>query len=151
MLRGVNVSLSESDGVSIRKLLEPMNFSAYCWKIDRDESYGENDQSLFPLEDTINGEEVNHSIKHGDSYTIYFLDMKAFPSEADMLEIETYHDFLESACEIIILVADGAYIEIYAKDFVLLKDIYENALKNSIEKVEYITEENDGRTRMTVW
>ena len=48
-------------------------------------------------------------------YYLIFADLKAYPKGEIVLDIETYEEFKESKCEIVVLVADGNYIQIYAK------------------------------------
>ena len=45
--------------------------------------------------------------------------------------------------------ADGQYIQIYAEDQKAIELMYENA-RNQGFYVEYVTDENDGRTRLSV-
>ena len=56
---------------------------------------------------------------------------------------------MESKSEKVGLVADGDYIQIYAKDQKVIELMYENALNQGFY-VEYVTDENDGRTRLAV-
>lgn len=83
-------------------------------------------------------------------YYLLFVDLKAYPKGEVLGEIETYEEFKESKCEVVVLVADGDYIQIYVKNQEEIEMMYENA-RNQGLYVEYITDENDGRTRMSVW
>ncbi|EJS57056.1 hypothetical protein ICA_01767 [Bacillus cereus BAG1O-3] len=83
-------------------------------------------------------------------YYLLFVDLKAYPKGEVLGEIETYEEFKESKCEVVVLVADGDYIQIYVKNQEEIEMMYENA-RNQGLYVEYITDENDGRTRLSVW
>ncbi|HDR7244788.1 TPA: DUF2691 family protein, partial [Bacillus mobilis] len=76
-------------------------------------------------------------------------DLKAYPKGEVLEEIETYEEFKESKCELVLLVADCTYVTIYAKDQKAIELMYENA-RNQGFYVEYVTDENDGRTRLSV-
>ena len=56
---------------------------------------------------------------------------------------------LKSKCELVLLVADCTYVTIYAKRSKQIELMYENA-RNQGYYVEYVTDENDGRTRLSV-
>ena len=105
---------------------------------------------LFSEDNKImEGSELKKLIKDNIYYLI-FVDLKAYPKGEEVVDIETYEEFKESKCEVVVLVADGDYIQIYAKNQEEIEMIYENALNQGFY-VEYITDENDGRTRMSVW
>lgn len=96
----------------------------------------------------MSGLELKKLIKDNIYYLI-FADLKAYPKGEALEEIETYEEFTESKCEVVVLVADGDYIHIYAKDPKAIELMYENALNQGFY-VEYVTDENDGRTRLSV-
>ncbi|MDQ0193256.1 hypothetical protein J2T20_001605 [Paenibacillus wynnii] len=49
------------------------------------------------------------------------------------------------------MVIDSSYISIYCKDPNLLEDLYNNALNRNFEKLKYVTDDNDTRTKLSVW
>ncbi|WP_407944606.1 DUF2691 family protein [Paenibacillus swuensis] len=51
----------------------------------------------------------------------------------------------------VLLVVDSSYVTVYCKDNKILDDLYLNAIDKGFENVEYITDENDFRTRLSVW
>ncbi len=108
------------------------------------------DEALFPEEPSIvEGSDLKRLFKDNIYYVI-FADLKAYPKGEKVVDIETYEEFKESKCELVLLVVDCTYVTIYAKDQEAIKLMYENALNQSFY-VEYITDENDGRTRLSVW
>lgn len=83
-------------------------------------------------------------------YYLIFADLKAYPKGEIAIDIETYEEFKGSKCEVVVLAVDAQYIQIYAKNQKAIELMYENA-QNQGFYVEYVTDENDGRTRLSVW
>ncbi len=103
------------------------------------------DEALFPEEPSIvEGSDLKRLFKDNIYYVI-FADLKAYPKGEEVVDIETYEEFKESKCELVLLVADCTYVTVYAKDQEAIELMYENAID-----VEYVTDENDGRTRLSV-
>ena len=46
--------------------------------------------------------------------------------------------------------ADNSYVSIYCKNKNIIEKLYFNALQNDFEDVQFITDENDTRTSLTV-
>lgn len=120
----------------------------------------ENEESYFVLSDGLGSElfsednkvmsglELKKLIKDNIYYLI-FADLKAYPKGEKVVDIETYEEFKESKCELVLLVVDCTYVTIYAKDQKAIELMYENAWNQGFY-VEYVTDENDGRTRLSV-
>ncbi|WP_268239413.1 DUF2691 family protein [Saccharibacillus endophyticus] len=82
---------------------------------------------------------------------LIFQDLKSFPKTARPIEINTYSDFLTSECELSLLVIDSSYVTIYCKDIRVTHDIHTHAQVLNYRNVRYITDENDFRTKLTVY
>ena len=65
-------------------------------------------------------------------------------------EIETYDDYINSDCEMVLLIYDCAYLEIYCKDELLRERLFTLADNIPDTKVEWKYVETDGRTGMHV-
>lgn len=98
----------------------------------------------------MEGETLRNVIKNNDYYLI-FQDLKAFPKGSKPIEIKTYDEFLRSNCELALLVVDSSYTTIYCKNVELVEGLYSNARNQDYTNIEYITDENDFRTGLTVW
>ncbi|MED1368788.1 DUF2691 family protein [Bacillus paranthracis] len=153
MKRGIFVEIPNEYNNLLWKVLKPIHIPSYDWWVGSEESYlvarGGLDEALFPEEPSVmEGSDLNRLVKNNVYYLI-FADLKAYLKGEIVLDIETYEEFMESKCEIVVLVADGDYIQIYAKDQKVIELMYENALNQGFY-VEYVTDENDGRTRLSV-
>ncbi|MGG5791956.1 DUF2691 family protein [Bacillus nitratireducens] len=155
MKRGITVDILDGYDNLLWKVLKPIDITAFDWQVmGREEAYiiigNELGPELFSEDNEImEGLELKKLIKD-NIYYLLFVDLKAYPKGKVLGEIETYEEFKKSKCEVVVLVADGDYIQIYAKNQEEIEMIYENALNQGFY-VEYITDENDGRTRMSVW
>ncbi|QWH18265.1 DUF2691 family protein [Bacillus mycoides] len=143
MKRGITVDILDGYDNLLWKVLKPIDITVFDWQaVGREEAYiiigNELGPELFSEDkEIIEGSELKKQIK-------------AYPKGEELGEIETYEEFKESKCEVVVLVADGDYIQIYAKNQEEIEMMYENALNQGFY-VEYITDKNDGRTRMSVW
>ena len=59
--------------------------------------------------------------------------------------MHTYDDFLNGDCQLVLLIYDCEFVEIYVKYKAIVRALYENALSNKYTEVEYITDSNDAR------
>ncbi|WP_166703150.1 DUF2691 family protein [Bacillus albus] len=153
MKRGITVDIPNEYDNLLWKALKPIDISSYDWWVGSEESYliarGGLDEALFPEEPSIvEGSDLKILFKDNIYYVI-FADLKAYSKGEEVVHIETYEEFKESKCELVLLVADCTYVTIYAKDQKQIELMYENA-RNQGYYVEYVTDENDGRTRLSV-
>ncbi|MES5866025.1 DUF2691 family protein [Bacillus cereus group sp. RP32] len=154
MKRGIFVDIPNEYDNLLWKVLKPIDITSFDWRVENEESYFILPDGLGPelfSEDNkvMSGLEFKKLIKDNIYYLI-FADLKAYPKGEVLEEIETYEEFKESKCEVVVLVADGDYIHIYAKGQEAIELMYENAMNQGFY-VEYVTDENDGRTRLSVW
>ncbi|MGG0256812.1 DUF2691 family protein [Bacillus toyonensis] len=153
MKRGIIVDIPNEYDNLLWKVLKPIDITLFDWRVENEESYfrlldGLGSELFSEDNKVMSGLELKKLIKDNIYYLI-FADLKAYPKGEVLEEIETYEEFTESKYEVVVLVADGDYIHIYAKDQKVIELIYENALNQGFY-VEYVTDENDGRTRLSV-
>ena len=97
----------------------------------------------------VQGINPNTSNTIGNTIYIIFADLQAYP-KGKIAEISTYEESTKNDCELILLVVDSCYATIYCKDKDKLELLYKNARDCGFEDVEYITNENDTKTRLSV-
>ncbi|WP_377865172.1 DUF2691 family protein [Bacillus sp. R86525] len=153
MKRGITVDIPNEYDNLLWKVLKPIDISSFDWWVGSEESYlvarGGLDEALFPEEPSIvEGSDLKRLFKDNIYYVI-FADLKAYPKGEEVVDIETYEEFKESKCELVLLVADCTYVTVYAKDQEAIELMYENAIDQGFY-VEYVTDENDGKTRLSV-
>lgn len=98
----------------------------------------------------MKGEELKKIIE-SNKYYLIFANLKAYPKRANIKDVISYEEYLLSECQIVLLVIDSVYISVYCKDRESLEDLYDHIKKQGFESLEYITDENDTRTGLSVW
>ncbi|HDX9610321.1 TPA: DUF2691 family protein [Bacillus toyonensis] len=153
MKRGIFVDIPNEYTNLLWKVLRPVDITVFDWRVENEESYlvvrdGLGSELFSEDKKIMNGLELKKLIKDNIYYLI-FADLKAYPKGEEAVDIEIYEEFKESKCEVVVLVVDSQYIQIYAKDQKAIELMYENA-RNQGFYVEYVTDENNGRTRLSV-
>ncbi|MNJ27196.1 hypothetical protein D3C77_216950 [compost metagenome] len=155
MKRGVSLEIPNKHGSYLGEILEPLDVSAFHWRTGGEESYLINADGLGPplfIEQASGMEgELLKDLIENKSYYLIFADLKAYPKGQNITNVETYEDFLHSGCQLCLLVVDSVYITIYCKSNAQLESLYQNASEKGFCNVQYITDENDFRTRLSVW
>lgn len=154
MKRGITIDIPNEYDNLLWKVLKPIDITSFDWRVENEESYfvlsnGLGAELFSEDNKVMSGLELKKLIKDNIYYLI-FADLKAYQKGEKVVDIETYEEFKESKCELVLLVADCTYVTIYAKDQKAIELMYENALNQGFY-VEYVTDENDGRTRLSVW
>lgn len=155
MIRGIAFQLDNKYGNSLERMLQPLDVTLYDWYIGGDESYlVSGDQIIAPLFPDevvgLDGRTLHQMIK-GTSQYLIFANLKAYPKGRTVIDVLTFEEYEKSDCHFILLITDCIYVEMYCKDQMQIEALYHNALANGYQNVEYTTEENDGRTRLSVW
>jgi len=98
----------------------------------------------------MKGQDLSETLK-SRVYYIIFANFKAYLKGEIIKDVLTYEEFLNSQCQLVLLLVDSLYVTIYCKDEKILNDLYLNGVRKGYENVEYITDENDFRTSLSVW
>ena len=151
MIRGLEFVIPNESGCFLSDMLKPVNYEASRWICESEESYLVKEKDMIALfsEPMLSGATFRDLVNKTPQFLI-FAEIKAYPLTGDMAGFDTYEEFLESACELVLLVHDSIYVEMYCKDQGLTKRLYERALQQGYRDVAYKTDENDGRTRLHV-
>ncbi|MED4285332.1 DUF2691 family protein [Priestia megaterium] len=122
------------------------------WLIGEQEIYKVQDNKLSDtpllINNTILENEVFWNALNEGEYYVIFSDLKAY-STSNITTINTYADFLDSDCQLVLLIADSNIVTVYCKDSHLLETLYNQAAAKAFENTEYITDENDARTHLS--
>ena len=155
MRRGISFEIPNEYGGFLWEALKPINITEFIWHIGSEESYLVEDDKLGEL---LFPEEINDmdglflkKFLEDNKYYLIFADIKAYPKGKNPTNIETYEEFVNSDCELVLLVVDSVYFTIYCKDREKLESLYNNAKLKGFDDLQYITDENDTRTKLSVW
>ena len=140
---------NKSDINILKEILKNVDLSSYQFYFTEEELYDRNHMDLT----TFGLQEYKRNIEEflNENYYIIFLVMQIYKKveEKNRQEINTYLDFQNSNCSLILLISDSSDIEIYFKDNELKNQIINNLKRLNIE-YEETTLENDTRTKMHV-
>jgi hypothetical protein len=149
MFIGVSFKIPQKVGIVLWQILNCINVEKYFWYIYQDEVWEKTPfGDVFFKNDGYDGNNFLQRILC-DHY-IVFLKLQAFFNDDENLYIHTYEEYKKSDCQLLLLIYDCEFVDIYAKDQILIETIYENARKYNYTNLKYITEENDPRTNMDV-
>ena len=134
-------------GTILYDILKRVNIDQYFWAVD----------CLFlidnePDDSLVEGIYLPNEFKDAiaKEHIPLFIRIRAYPLKwygQEIEEVEDYQCFMKSRCEIVLLCSDGGYYEIYAKNPDVLQSIRESCQRIKHNQLEYITDQNDGRTR----
>lgn len=154
MKRGISFELPNDYGSFLKDILQPINVQAFEWHIDNVEAFASRNGShmtdLFPRNrEQLTGSELKKVIETEQAYVI-FAELRAFRGPVTS-HPATYEEFAASDCQLVLLIVDTIYTTIYCKDQQMLHALYENAHSFGFRDLEYLNEQNDSRTRLSVW
>lgn len=142
MIRGISFQTPNGYFGVFADITKNIEINRKFWFILDDQIYHRFDGESFFESDKYNGDDFEKKISDRNYY-VYFANIQAFPTEKDFVGINTYDDFHNSKCEIIILIIDSYFVDVYAKDENTIEKIKLNALESGFTKIDYITEQND--------
>lgn len=134
---GIKFTATSSDDL-LCKIFDKIDVKKYSWQIikDQEEVIKCGDTKDFFETDSYSGLEFYKCIQN--KHYVIFLKTQAFFSKKKSASIRTYADFLKSECQLLLLVYDCEYIEVYAREESILRKIYENAISYNYENIECI-------------
>ena len=146
---GLKIKIKNEYRNYLEKIFSPVHLLQYKWEILTDDIlYRENgqlEQGLFEI-GFLDGDSFKKAISRENHYLI-FVDIRAYPCNANIANIQTFEDFMKSECQILFMCWDSSYVNIYCKDKKILEALYSNCNKFSCEPVSYISmEQAKGRT-----
>lgn len=151
MIRGVFFRIPQTADMKVLShILRNVHVEKYKWY------YIEEQSEVW--EDYEGGEFFDKNYYEGNSFLqliqsenyIIFLKLQAYFDNNGFYDIHTYEDFQNSKCQILILITDSDIVDIYVKEPMIAKDIYQNAKSNNFLDIRYITDSNDDRRKMDV-
>lgn len=143
---GVSFKIPNEYGSYLAEILEPIPFGEYQWLIDNDEIHLLKDNKftnkfLFNKDKIIHGDKL-YNIAKINIYYMVFVTLRAFLKEGTVQAISSYKGFLDSDCQIALVVYDCSYVMFWSKDNQLTLKMYRYALSKGYENIKYISEED---------
>lgn len=126
----------------LSKIFYSIDVMNYDWDIITDDIFdpkrADNLSGIF-CADTVDGKCFLDKISK-DSYQLIFVDIKAYPVGSEHKEMQTYEEYMNSDCQIVLLCIDSAYIDFFCKDESILEVVYKNCLSNDYENIKVLSE-----------
>ena len=94
------------------------------------------------------GSEFYERIKQ--EHFVIFPKLQAYFPHDEHDEILSYDDFQKSKCQLLLLIHDCCYVDIYIKDQSMIEELYQYVVNSGCQNVRYINDDNDTRTKMNV-
>ncbi|MEE0736743.1 MAG: DUF2691 family protein [Lachnospiraceae bacterium] len=130
----------------LNTLLTNINVEDFNWLILESEVYKKADPVDYDGKYT--GKEFKKALKDLDACYIVRINIQASKKVIDA--VKDYEDYMNSECELAILVTDVAYNEIYCKSSELCDIMKNNCLKLDYSQFDVTNDDNDYRTGFQV-
>ena len=149
-MRGLSFKISNPKGLPLVQILKCVEVKNYYWYVvpSQNDTWDSCMEQLLFNCDTYDGLSFYDTIKQ--DHFVIFLKLQAYFSRGKNDEILSYEDFQKSECQLLLLIYDCCYVDIYLKDQAIIEELYQHALSSGYQAVHYITDDNDTRTKMDV-
>ena len=148
-MRGISFKYTQGYGDLFNKIFDNLSLLHHEWYIFEDEIIESSIQNNLKLPKKLIGTEFLNIVLW-KKYLVISSNIQVYPTNTEQTKILSYQDFLDSKCVMCALITDCEFVEIYAKEREVITQIKINAEKNGFKEIEYITDENDFRTRLSV-
>lgn len=146
-MRGISFNIPNEYGNVLKKIFFDFDIKKYNWYISDIDIYNSDDKNDFSS-GLISGISFDNSLNSVKNQYIVAITLMAFNGE--FAPIVNYNDFKKSNCDLVVLISDSVFVEIYCKNKDDIEKLKNNALNFGFTNIEYITKENDRRTAFTV-
>lgn len=116
-------------------IFNDVNDKSFNWFISDEEIYLADYSDLF--KESIYKNNTFKEVISNNKYYLISGNILAFKS-SNFKDINTYEDFQNSDCEILVVVVDSYYVDVYVKNDKILEQIRNNAIDNKFKNIEYI-------------
>lgn len=139
---GIRFEIPNEYGQFLKKILENVKIKNGFWKIVTDDIIKKNGDYIFNEEiyNNIDFQEIISS----NEYYLTFADIQYY-NENKFSEIYDFESFLKSNCDLLIIVVDNIFVDIYSKSKVIIKHIENNAIKYKFKNITIINNKLDKR------
>ena len=150
MIRGIRFTIPQETTNTLWKILNRTRICNCTWYNveDQCEVWTNTPGQVFFNLPSYNAKDFEKKIQQ-DHYII-FLKLLAYPEGERFFNIHTYKDFQNSRCQLLLLIYDCEFVEIFVKSTVIAEIIFNNASLNNYKNIEYITDNNDKRTILDI-
>lgn len=150
MLRGVSFEIPKICTNILWKILGEISPESFCWYVDQNQTevWTADWESDFFKKYLYSGDEFCKQIRL--DHNVIFLKIQAYQKEHGCQHIKCFEEFRNSDCEILLLIYDCAYVEVYSKRDNYTIQLYNTACRKRFQHVAYITDLNDSRNSFNI-
>lgn len=150
MIRGLSFKISQGISNPLFNILAGVDAEKYSWFcVPNQEEVWDTDSNLpFFKKADYNGREFADLIKR--DCNIIFLKLQAYISKSEYFNISSYDEFIKSDCQLLLLVYDCIFAEIYCRNTDITKAIYNSIINKRYSDVAFITDSNDNRYKFDI-
>lgn len=150
MIRGISFEIPQMMTTTLWDIFKGSDMGHYYWYIvpNQNEVWNEFSEDDFFTEELYTGNDFLNLIRN--NHYIIFLKLQAYSELCIFKNLYTYDDFSRSNCQLVLLVNDCEFVEIYSKNLKITEQIFYMAVENGYKNISYITDKNDGRTKMDI-
>lgn len=150
MIKGITFEIPQKVTNTLWNILETVDVTEYYWINikNQTETFDEQLADDFLLQECYDGYSFQKLINC--NHYIISLKLQAYTSSHNFESIHTYDEFLKSDCQIVILIYDCEFVEIYSKKLSITNSIYQQAIDNGYNNVVFLTDSNDCRSVMDI-
>ena len=150
MIKGISFIITQGRERMLWDILNNIDVVKYNWRniTSQQEAWIKKGEEEFLPNAFYEGGLLKQCIMQ--EHYIIFLKLEAYLGEIGDADISTYEEFLKSDCQILLLIYDCEFVEIYAKEQNVVEALYETARYNDFKDIGYITDETDKRKVMDI-
>ena len=151
MIRGIEFELrQENTNDILKKIVETVGLEIQYWFIPKAQC----EVWSSDFNDTFLTHELYYRTdfvqKCSLPFNVIFLKVQAYLHPKSFENITTYSEYIQSNCQLIILISDCKYVEIYCKEIDVLQKFFACFRDQAENLIRWITDNNDSRTSMDI-
>lgn len=150
MIRGVSFEIPQKATNTLWNIFQTVNIEQFYWYVvqAQTEVWDKPVGNDFFTQEVYFGDEFSKRIQ--EDHFIVFLKLQAYSHLEKFKNITTYKTFEQSDCQVLVLIYDCSFVEVYTKEQIVTETIYWNAVRMDYKNPAYITDQNDSRTKMDI-
>jgi len=137
---GISFEIPNNYGSYIKDIFKGLKLEDYYWNIFDSEVLNLQGKNLF-LNNIYNSNTLSHF--NNENYYLIFTNFQGYKYKNSYDNIKSYSEFLKSDCEIIVVIVDSIYVDIFAKSSKILNTIRKNAFDNGYMNIKSLYKINE--------
>ena len=149
-MRGLSFKISNPRGFPLLEIFTCVNVNNYCWYVvgSQNDTWDSKMERLLLDHSRYDGFSFSETIKQ--EHFVIFLKLQAYFPHDEYGELLSYDDFQKSKCQLLVLMHDCCYVDMYIKDQAIIEETYQYVVSSGYQNVRYLKDDNDTRTRLSV-